>query len=374
MSPPRGRVTVVGAGVIGLTCALRLAENGFNVDIIARDLPSDEDSQQFASPWAGANWHSFPTGEDERQCRWETHAYKKIWSLIPSGVAMKLDAEEYFRSETPPPPLWSKDLTPNYREMFPNELPPGVTHGIAYTTWSIDAPKYIKWLQSRLESLGVNLTRATIQSIEEPFLHPYTDKGLASIVVNATGLGARTLRGVEDEAAFPIRGQTVLIWAPHYKKTLSTNWEGNVSYIIPRPGGQVILGGTYGKDDWNVSSSQSDTERIVKDCLALDPFLAHTHSSNSISPPDPASIPIVKVNVGLRPARKGGARLELETIQVPLQPQPFKPRGNNLNEFAASREVNIIHAYGIGPAGFQASWGIAEDVLKLAEECASGCQ
>src|SRR5258708_15768515 len=57
--------------VIGLTCALRLAESGFDVDIVARDLPADLDSQQFASPWAGANWHPFPTAEAKRQCRWE---------------------------------------------------------------------------------------------------------------------------------------------------------------------------------------------------------------------------------------------------------------------------------------------------------------
>ena len=34
------RVTVVGAGVIGLTCAVRLAEAGLAVDVLARDLPS----------------------------------------------------------------------------------------------------------------------------------------------------------------------------------------------------------------------------------------------------------------------------------------------------------------------------------------------
>jgi hypothetical protein len=74
--------------VIGLTAAVRLAESGYSVSIVARDLPSDSNSQQFASPWAGANWHSFCTAEDERQCRWETITFKKVWSLIPSGVAM----------------------------------------------------------------------------------------------------------------------------------------------------------------------------------------------------------------------------------------------------------------------------------------------
>lgn len=74
--------------VIGLTSALVLAEAGYFVSIVARDLPEDSTSQGFASPWAGANWHSFVTAEDERQVRWETLTFKKIWSLIPRGLAM----------------------------------------------------------------------------------------------------------------------------------------------------------------------------------------------------------------------------------------------------------------------------------------------
>lgn len=64
-------------------------------------------------------------------------------------------------------------------------------------------------------------------------------------------------------------------------------------------------------------------------------------------------MPIIKVNVGLRPARKGGARLERETITVPLQPQAYKPLGSNVTADLKPRQVDVIHAYGIGPAGFQ---------------------
>jgi hypothetical protein len=76
--------------VVGLTAALALAEAGHSVEVVARDLPGDSTSQQFASPWAGANWHSFVTAEDQRQCRWETITFNKIWSMIPQGLAMVL--------------------------------------------------------------------------------------------------------------------------------------------------------------------------------------------------------------------------------------------------------------------------------------------
>ena len=51
MSSNKGAdVGIVGAGIIGLTCALRLAEAGYSVSILARDLPGDE-TTTWASPW-----------------------------------------------------------------------------------------------------------------------------------------------------------------------------------------------------------------------------------------------------------------------------------------------------------------------------------
>jgi len=45
------RVIVVGAGVIGLSCAVRLAERGLEVHILARDLPLETTSAVAAAVW-----------------------------------------------------------------------------------------------------------------------------------------------------------------------------------------------------------------------------------------------------------------------------------------------------------------------------------
>lgn len=39
--------------------------------------------------------------------------------------------------------------------------------------------------------------------------------------INCTGLGARFMGGVHDDAVFPTRGQTVVVNAPHIKKTIT---------------------------------------------------------------------------------------------------------------------------------------------------------
>lgn len=99
-------------------------------------------------------------------------------------------------------------------------------------------------------------------------------------------------------------------------------------------------------NDWNLSPDPATTERIIKQCYELEPSLSFDGSG-------PGSIPIIKVNVGLRPARKGGARLERETITVPFRPQAYKPLGSNVTADLKPRQVDVIHAYGIGGMGFQ---------------------
>src|SRR3954463_13964805 len=45
------RVTVAGAGVVGLPCAVRLAEAGLTVDVLARELPLETSSAAGAGLW-----------------------------------------------------------------------------------------------------------------------------------------------------------------------------------------------------------------------------------------------------------------------------------------------------------------------------------
>ena len=62
-------VTVVGAGVVGLTCAVALREAGFDVEVVARDEPT-------VSEVAGGLWFPYSTGEDERTLRWARETYE----------------------------------------------------------------------------------------------------------------------------------------------------------------------------------------------------------------------------------------------------------------------------------------------------------
>ncbi|KAI0299093.1 hypothetical protein B0F90DRAFT_1728992, partial [Multifurca ochricompacta] len=70
-------------------------------------------------------------------------------------------------------------------------------------------------------------------------------------------------------------------------------------------------------------------------------------------------------NVGLRPAREGGPRVEAQFIDVPskdaLIPKLLEAPGE-------TKTFLVVHAYGFGPAGYQQSWGAAEEVVRLMKE------
>ena len=125
----------------------------------------------------------------------------------------------------------------------------------------------------------------------------------------------------------------------------STPSEPNRStYTIPRPnsGGHVVCGGCYetGSTDREVNEEMS--RDILEKCLAFHPELA-------TKGPGIEGIDVVRHCVGFRPSRRGGPRLEAET--------KTRKDGNN---------YEVVHAYGIGPAGYQASWGMAKDACDLA--------
>lgn len=245
-------------------------------------------------------------------------------------------------------------------------MPGGKPLGHSFSSYIINAPRYLVHLGRTARQLGIPIQRHRIAALEAAFeLEGY---GKVPLVVNATGLGARTMIGVEDSLVYPARGQTVLVKAPQVQRCImhvegfmaspSKPGEGRSTvvgslrliisegppepaYIIPRPGpgGLVVLGGTYLKDDYSPLPDLKVSERILRDCYALEPKLA---GSTGRSWKD---IEIVSHNVGHRPAREGGARLELQDRKSLVQSelQSKSRRGN---------EGAVIHAYGFGSAGY----------------------
>lgn len=109
---------------------------------------------------------------------------------------------------------------------------------------------------------------------------------------------------------------------------------GETTYIIPRPDGSVILGGTFQHDNWDLSVDHKTARRIFERCTTFHPALLPSRGARVISH-----------NVGLRPARRGGPRVEIENMQLPLSNELVPCQDDDSRK---KRELKVIHAYGFG--------------------------
>jgi len=229
--------------------------------------------------------------------------------------------------------------------------------GVSFTTVTIDSPIYLNYLLSRFLALGGRVQRAFVQHISQVIDGAFTSPRKHDAVVVCTGIGTRSLGGVDDKDVYPIRGQTVLLRAPWitFGRTLSS-LDGLWTYIIPRRSGDVIVGGIKTENDWYPHARPEITADILNRALKLCPELSPSYSSSLGSTPsvDDLKSIIIEEGCGLRPARKGGIRLEAEVHSTEM--------GN---------KAPVVYNYGHGGYGYQSSWGSAslatallEDILK----------
>lgn len=342
-------VVIVGSGVVGLTTALVLAENALTskIVIIAENLPDDSTyTATFASPWAGAHFRPFPSTLkaqlfESKLTRITQNYFRKLSESHPESSIRFVNAIEYIESASSlykNTGLGYTEGVLNFKKVLQEELPSGFEFGSTYSTWVLNAPLYIQFLQRMLKfEFKVKFIKAKLAALKE--VNKYVSG--KPIIINCTGRGLRYNGGYDPET-FPIRGQTLLINPPvenHYSDKTVTYQLKNGEWIfnIPRPlNGGVIIGGTKQVNETFGNSRSSDTHRLIENATKYFPDLMRTNEHGE------KYFDIVRINVGLRPARKGGLNVKVER------------EDDNV----------IINAYGAGGMGFELSYGIATYVHK----------
>jgi D-aspartate oxidase len=359
-------VVVIGAGVIGLSTAIKVQERGaYSITILAETFPTDSKCIKYTSHWAGAHHVSAPAA-DLRQQKLEKETFDIMWELsTPGGEAegcfLRAPQTEYYTAKEGNPDLLS--FYPDFRrlEASAHACVPEAVSAVSFSTLNINTPAYLPYLLARFLSRGGCIVRASVQHIAqvmeggvEAFTGGKSKARPVDALIICVGLGARTLGGLEDKDMYPVRGQTVLLRAPWIEGGRSLVIEsGAKTYIVPRPGGTVIVGGTRMADDWFPEARPETTIDILERGLALYPELAPPSVRDKREPTVEDLKPlIIEEGCGLRPARKGGIRLQSEWVAVPG---------------SEGRKVPIIHNYGHGGYGFQTSWGSALAAVTLLE-------
>ncbi|KAJ2557929.1 hypothetical protein EV175_001053 [Coemansia sp. RSA 1933] len=269
----------------------------------------------------------------------------------PEAGIHKVDGIDYYETLDGEDRLWYVEAVPGAREISVDLLPDGVAYGVEYTTLTINVPLYLAYMMNLFITNGGSFVQRRISHISEAA--DVCKEGTGPFIINCTGLGSLSIGGVEDKNMYPIRGQTLLVRAPNVKRTITR--KGNVfGYVIPRGDGTVIIGGTAEKNSWDKCPSSDTTETIMHRVLDLEPALVQEEGiASMISKEDKVTdlrARILAVNVGFRPARVGGVRLEHETINT-----------------TTHGKLQIFHCYGHGGFGYQSSLAYAKDVLDLVD-------
>ncbi|KAH8831074.1 nucleotide-binding domain-containing protein [Flagelloscypha sp. PMI_526] len=352
------RVTVMGAGVIGLTTAVKLQETGrYAVTIVSEILPTDPPSARYTSQWAVTHLN-FPEAEQE--------TFMIFKNMVETGteaaaLLKTIKVYQYFKEPRPSPdPLdFFPDIKPIAEDKFPG---PDIAAGLEFTSISIDVPRYLNYLLSRFLSQGGQVVRGHVQHIQQLTENPGIFAGrkpevAPDAILLCPGLAARSLGGLEDQNMFPVRGQVLRLEAPWVDSCLSVAGEkdiaqGSIFYAIPRSSGLVVVGGTYGVNDWLPVTREETAERILQEAIDFFPELAPPEIRAERAPTveDLRSL-IVEEGCGFRPARKGGVRIERSSV-----------------DSSDGKTIPIVYNYGHGGWGYQSSWGSANKALALLDE------
>jgi D-amino-acid oxidase len=309
------RVVVVGAGISGLTAALRLTEAGHEVRVVAAAPP-----EATTSSVAAALWYPYRALPQEAVTRWAAGTFDVLAELVQSpgaGVRLRI-GRELFLQQAPDP--WWRDAVPSLDRVAAADLPAGYRDGYLLQVPVVDVSVHLPWLVALLLARGVRIAEQRLTALEQA--DPWADA-----VVDCTGLGAAALTG--DDRLVPVRGQVVLVGQVGVDQWLLAQSEGEaLTYVVPRER-TVVLGGTADVGATDLHPDAATAAAVVERCAALVPALRDA--------------PVLAHRVGLRPTRSS-VRLEAGRL-------------------ADGRPV--VHDYGHGGAGVTLSYGCAADVVRL---------
>jgi D-amino-acid oxidase len=310
------QITVLGAGVIGLTTAQALLEAGHDVRVVAAAW-----GDAITSAAAGAIWLPFRASPPDKVNRWAAQTREWEANLArerpESGVAVVWQ-EVY--TQTSERPWWADSVS--------DLGPPETGRAEAPYIWGFHAPRiepsvFCPWL---IRECNITIEQRKFESLADV---------PGDIVINCTGLGAKGLTG--DTQLSGVWGQTTIVEGGNINLHHSISDERDTNeffYSIPRAN-QMVLGGCaipqQGERDPKTGGEIASPPTAQWRATILERARVH-----GIVPDR-----VIRDSSGLRPFR----------ASVRVEPDAADSR--------------IIHNYGHGGAGYTLCRGCAIEVVQL---------
>jgi D-amino-acid oxidase len=136
----RRSAVVVGAGVVGLTSALRLQEAGWSVTVVGE--------RPVTSYVAAAVWFPTLAAPREHVVRWGRDTNLELVEQSRAGVPGVILRDSVTLYREPPGRPWWTDSIDDVRPAPPDLLPAGYGHGLRFTAPLVEMHLYLPWLRS----------------------------------------------------------------------------------------------------------------------------------------------------------------------------------------------------------------------------------
>jgi glycine oxidase len=322
-------VVVVGAGVIGLASAWRLAQRGAAV-VVVDPAPGSGASGVAAGMLAPvtearlgeeallrlnlASWARWPDFATEV----EAVSGRAIGYRADGTLMVALDADDRAVLD---------DLAARHRGMglaveplrrrearaTEPGLAPGVRGGLlAADERSVDPQALVAALLVAAEAAGVTLVRAPVERlvvagdgarVTGVELGAGSRTIEAGTVVLAAGCQSRDVGGLPDDARPPVRpvkGQVLTLRQPPVDplvtRTLRGIVHGATVYLVPRDDGRIVVGATVEERGWDVTATAGGAYELLRDALELVPGLDDAELAAvraGLRPGSPDDLPMV---------------------------------------------------------------------------------
>lgn len=308
-------VTVVGAGVIGLSTGIRLAEHGHSVRSVTVDEPTATSSMA-ATGMVGLAFAQLM----DRVPGWERATVAEMDTIRSTGVDAGVRIERCLlgsrSSDARPPGI---DGWPGYRSAGPDELPAGFPYGFWLDMTVVDMTHYLPYLADRYRAAGGTIEIGRVESLDDL---------AGDVVVNCAGIGARALTG--DDTLTGQWGMHTVVANPGIDCCFMEGPPGQAEWVAWMPhGDKVLIGGIIDDDADHPTPDIATGTRLHTAAGHVEPRLADAAVLGHTS--------------GIRPARPA--------VRVEEESRPSGPR--------------LIHNYGHGGLGVTLSWGCADNVTAL---------
>ena len=258
------QVTVVGAGIVGLTTALVLQDKDHDVRVIAADT-----GEATTSAVAAAVWFPYRCGPRDKVVAWADVTRRWLEGIRAEVAGVdRLTGYEITDDEDP---WWAAGLDVT-RAPAPVA---GAPLAWRYSPMRVEPALFLPWMTSRL--------RKKI----EPHRVTNLDDVPGDIVVNCTGLASREL--ANDDSVTPLFGQIVICARGMVDERVTITDDRDpdaMFYLIPRRN-ELVLGGCalpHGRTD----ADPAITNRILDQASRLGLRIG----------------PVLRVRTGLRPFRE----------------------------------------------------------------------